>query len=210
MTNRPLRVAMLLALAVTRAAAAQDPRLGRLEAGTRAAVTAILDSALAAGLPAEPLLDRAFEGTTKGASTEQIVLALRRLVGHLARARDALGTRASAAELEAGAAALRAGADSAVLTTLRRTRPRQPLTVPLAVLADLVASGVPPDTAAATVLALAPVAGDDDLIEFRRDVDRDIALGAPPAAAATVRGGSLLDAFAQSGGRPPPPGPRKP
>jgi hypothetical protein len=57
----------------------------------------------------------------------------------------------------------------------------------LSVLADLVASGVPPDSAAAVVLALAPNARDVDLVEFRRAVERDIALGAPPAAAAAVR-----------------------
>jgi hypothetical protein len=51
------------------------------------------------------------------------------------------------------------------------------------VLTDLVASGVPVDSAAAAVVALAKRASDRDLIEFRRAVERDIALGAPPAAA---------------------------
>ncbi len=57
----------------------------------------------------------------------------------------------------------------------------------LSVLADLVASGVPADSAAAAVLALAPKARDADLVEFRRAVERDIALGAPPGAATSVR-----------------------
>jgi hypothetical protein len=43
------------------------------------------------------------------------------------------------------------------------------------------------------VLALAPITADDDLIEFRRNVERDIALGAPPAAAAVVRVNSLAE-----------------
>jgi len=55
--------------------------------------------------------------------------------------------------------------------------------VPLAVLTDLVASGVPVDSAAGAVLALAARARDADLVEFRRAVERDIALGAPPASA---------------------------
>ena len=55
--------------------------------------------------------------------------------------------------------------------------------VPLAVLADLVASGVPVDSAAAAVLALAASARDADLIDLRRAVERDIALGAAPTAA---------------------------
>jgi hypothetical protein len=53
------------------------------------------------------------------------------------------------------------------------------------VLADLVASGVPVDSATAAVLVLAQTAHDADLVAFRRAVERDIALGASPAGAAT-------------------------
>jgi len=188
-TARRLLPTLAVGLAATllaRRAAAQDPRLGRLEPGTRPLVAALVDSARGVGLPAEPLVQRALEGATKRAPGDRIVAAVRRLAVDLGRARDALGPAASPPELEAGAAALRAGAAPAVLTELRRTR-RQPLTVPLAVLADLVASGVPADSAATAVLALAPSARDADLVEFRRAVERDIALGAPPAAAASVR-----------------------
>ena len=61
--------------------------------------------------------------------------------------------------------------------------------VPLAVLTDLVASGVPVDSAAHAVVALASRTRDADLIEFRRAVERDIALGAPPAAATAAAAG---------------------
>jgi hypothetical protein len=176
----------LVAVARTLPAAAQDPRLSRLDPATQAAVVVIIDSARAAGLPAEPLVDRALEGSTKRATGELIVAAVRRLAAQLGRAREILGTASSASELEAGAAALRAGADSSVLAELRRSRPRRPLTVPLAVLADLVGSGVPSDTAAVAVLALAGLE-DDDLIEFRRSVEHDVALGVLPATAASVR-----------------------
>jgi hypothetical protein len=71
----------------------------------------------------------------------------------------------------------------------------------LAVLADLVASGVPADSAAAAVFVLAPTARDAELAEFRRAVERDIALGAPPAAATSVRSAAAtsvqLDATAR-------------
>jgi len=72
-----------------------------------------------------------------------------------------------------------------VLAKLRRAR-SQTITVPLAVLADLVASGVPVDSAAAAVLALASTTRDADLVEFRRAVERDIALGAPPGMAVST------------------------
>ena len=129
---------------------------------------------------------RALEGATKGASGARIVAAVRRLATDLGTARSALGPRTSAPELEAGVAALRAGASPEVLTGLRDAR-RPPLTMALAVLADLVASGVPADSASAVVLALAPTARDADLVEFRKAVERDISLGAPPGAAAAVR-----------------------
>src|SRR5207244_10477094 len=169
---------------VARRAAGQQPdlRLERLDAATRPAVAALVDSARRALRPTEPLVQRALEGATKRASGDLIVAAVRRFAVDLGHARDALGSTASPAELTAGAAALRAGASPTILTQLRQTR-REPLTMPLAVLADLVASGVPVDSAAAAVLALAAQARDADLVEFRRAVERDIALGAPPASA---------------------------
>ena len=177
-------IAFALLLAVQ--APAQDPRLERLDPETRAAVSAVVDSARGVGLPIEPLIQRALEGATKGAAGARIVAAVRRLTGDLGAVRAALGAKATTPELEAGAAALRAGATPQLLAELREVR-RPPLTMALAVLADLVASGVPVDSAATAVLALAPNARDADLVEFRRAVERDIALGAPPTAATSIR-----------------------
>jgi len=177
---------MLAALLLVTQVAVQDPRLERLDPDTRVAVAAVVDSAHGVGLPVEPIIQRALEGVTKGASGARIVAAVRRLAVDLGAARTSLGTSASEAELEAAVAALRAGATPQILVHLRDVR-RPPLTVALSVLADLVASGVPADSAAAAVLALAPKARDADLLEFRRAVERDIALGAPPAAATSVR-----------------------
>lgn len=193
---------MLAALLLVTQVAVQDPRLERLDPDTRTSVTAIVDSARGVGLPTEPLVQRALEGATKGAAGARIVTAVQRLAGDLGTARIALGARAATSELEAGVAALRAGARAQVLTNLRTAR-RGPLTMALSVLADLVASGVPADSAAAAVLALAPNARDADLVDFRRAVERDIALGAPPVAAASVRLNSGADAAST-------PNPRRP
>jgi hypothetical protein len=203
---------MLAVLLVVAQVAAQDPRLERLDPETRSVVVAVVDSARAIGLPSEPLIQRALEGATKGAAGTRIVAAVRRLVTDLGTARTALGPRAAAPELEAGVAALRAGATPEVLTELRDRR-RAPLTMALSVLADLVASGVPVDSASVIVLALAPKARDADLVEFRRAVERDIALGAPPAGAAAVRAlnaGARFGDVTTSNGGPPPPNPRPP
>jgi len=175
---------LVAATLVALQAAAQGPdrRLERLDSLTRPTVAALIDSARAAALPTEPLVQRALEGATKRAAPDRIVAAVRRLASDLGQARDALGATASPPELEAAAAALRAGAPPATLTALRRVR-RESLTVPLAVLTDLVGSGVPVDSAAVAVLSLAAKARDADLVEFRRAVESDIALGAPPASA---------------------------
>jgi len=212
-TPKSVAAAGALAAVLFATAAAQepqhlnDPRLARLDTAARSMVAVAIDSARAAGLPTEPLVQRALEGATKDAPGTLIVSAVQRLAADLGRARAALGASATSPELEAGAAALRAGAGPAVLAQLRRSR-RQTITVPLAVLTDLVASGVPVDSAAAAVLALAASARDADLIDFRRAVERDIALGAAPtaataAAAAGVFGANALDVNAGARGARP-------
>jgi hypothetical protein len=184
----PLLLVAGLAIGASGIAAAQDARLvPRLDSATLAAVTAIVDSARAAGLPTEPLVDRALEGASKRAAGHLIIAAVRARAHELGQARDALGRRATPAELEAGAAALHAGVAPAHLARFRAARGTQSVVVPLAVLADLVARGVPPDTAATLLAAIVGDVADAELLAIERDVERDIALGAPPLAAAAVR-----------------------
>jgi len=193
---------LVAALLAARAASAQDPRLEhRLDSTTLAAVGALMDSARSAGLPVEPLVQRALEGTAKHAEPDRIIAAVRRLAGELGVARASLGRESSPAELDAGASALRAGVRSEDLTLLRQRR-TQSLTVALAALTDLVTGGVPPDSAAAAVLALAARARDDQISDFRRAVERDIALGATPAAAAAVRVDATLRDVAGASANP--------
>lgn len=213
--NVPIGLTLALSLAMATAAQAQEPRLAtRLDDATRAQVEVVLDSARTDGLPAEPIVDRVLEGAAKGAPGNLIARAAQRLLGELRVARDAFGESATPAELGAGASALRAGASLEDLRRLRTRRPEQPVIVAASVLADLVAAGVPADTAVAAVLALAPAADDADYIAFRRSVERDIALGASPAAALGVRLGAAADLASPAGEMAPtgntrPPGPRR-
>jgi hypothetical protein len=202
-------LAIALVLAVPAVAGAQDPRLAqRLPPDAVAPVTAVVDSARRGGLPTEPLVDRALEGASKRAGAERIVAAVRRLFADLGAARDALGVPSSEAEIVAGASALRAGARPGDLVELRRRRGRQPVTVAAAMLTDLVALGVPPDTATAAVLALADEADDATYVAFRRGVERDVALGATPLAALTFQ--LVTGAPADRGELTSAPRPRKP
>ena len=57
-------------------AQSRDPRLDRLAPTIRPQVAAIVDSADGAGLPTGPLIQKALEGTTKGASDLAVVSAV--------------------------------------------------------------------------------------------------------------------------------------
>jgi hypothetical protein len=135
---------------------AQDHRLSeRLDPATASRVQQLVDSARTIGLPSEPLVQKALEGSTMGASGDRIRAAVEALLRQLGRAREALGTGASEAELTAGAGALRAGVSPASLAELHRLRYRQSLVVPISVLADIVAEGVSPTQATKEVFELA-------------------------------------------------------
>jgi hypothetical protein len=189
----PLLAALSLAPAAL--AAQGDARLDRLDPALGITVRQLIDSARAAGLPTEPLVDKALEGASKHAPGARISDAVRGLLEDLGRARGALGSGATEPELVAGAAALRAGLPPEGLGALRRARRDAAVTVPLATLADLVARGVPVETAQDAVLKLARRGEpDEDFVELRQEVERDISAGVPPAAAASVRA---------NGGRPP-------
>jgi hypothetical protein len=165
--------------------AAQDRRLGeRLDPGTAAAVQRLVDSAHATGLPTEPLVQKALEGKTMGASAERIQEAVGALLDRLVHARDALGPDAGQAELTAGASALRAGLAPASLRQLHALRTGSSLAVPISVLTDLVVQGLPPDEATREVLDLARNGrSDDEFVALRRRMEerlRTTDSGAPP------------------------------
>jgi len=149
---------------------AQDERLTeRLDSATASQVQEVVDSARRGGLPSEPLVQKALEGATLGASDARIVAAVQTLHGQLRRAREALGGEASDAELTAAAGALRAGLEPSALRRLQSLRPDQPLVVPIAVLTDLVAEGVPRAEATRSVLDLARDGRpDDEFVALRR------------------------------------------
>src|SRR5205807_1637966 len=125
---RSLAAAGALAALLAATAVAQDPRLGRLDATARPLVAGVIDSARAAGLPTEPLVQRALEGATKGAPGTLIASAVQRLAADLRRAveRDiALGAAPTAATAAAMAGVF--GADALhVNAGARDARPGRP------------------------------------------------------------------------------------
>ena len=204
----------MLMLASAAEAQTKDPRLARLDPQTAQAVQALVDSARALDVPTEPLVDRALQAAVRNASASTTLSAVRDRLSTLIQARAVLAP-ATESEIIAGADAIRSGASPETLRELRRARPSMELTVPIGVLADLIGRGVERDTAAALMLQLASMDMEDrELTDFRRMVDRDIALGALPSAAAAIRAeaAGVRNLDATNGGLPttnrPPTSPR--
>lgn len=198
--SRGLVAAIAIALAAGTADAQLSPReklRARLDTGAVAALSPILDAAESQGLPVDPLVQKALEGASKRAPTDRIVLAVRRLSTQLGTARTALGgAGTTTTELVAAASALQAGVRPEVLASLRADRPQASLAVPLGVLTELIARGVPADTGALAVTALVDAGvNDQQLVALRRDVERDISVGAPPTTALIARASGMAESL---------------
>lgn len=168
---------------------AQDDRLAaKLDGETRQAVMRTVDAARSLGLPLEPLINKALEGATKRAPGPRIEAAVDTLLRRLEVSRDALAPSPTPRDIAAGADALAYGATRQALASMRAIRPSGSIAVPLAVLTQLVASGVPVARATRVVSDLIRRgARDEQLIALSDDVRWYIASGASPEAALDVR-----------------------
>jgi len=183
-------VTLALVAAAFGSVEAQDPRIGnRLDAPTRKALTALVDSAKAQGIPVEPLMEKVYQGLAMGADGARIVMAVRSLTVEMANAQRELGTVATTDELKAAASAVHAGVPPVELGKMKKQSGlRRSLTLPFTVLADIVSRGVPVQTAVNAIRSLVGAgARDRDISEFQRNVQVDVEKGAPPAAAAETR-----------------------
>jgi hypothetical protein len=169
---------------------AQDPRIGnRLDAPTRKALTALIDSARARGIPEAPLMEKVYQGLAMGADGSRIVVAVRSLTLEMGNAHRVLGAVATTDELKAAASAVHAGVPAVELGKMKKQSGlRRSLTLPFTVLADIVSRGVPVAAATNAIKSLVGAgAKDKDISDFQRNVSVDIEKGAPPAAAAETR-----------------------
>ena len=183
-------LAVLLVGSAFRSTEAQDPRLSnRLDAPTRKALSAIVDSARAQGIPVEPLMEKVYQGLAMGADGTRIVVAVRSLTFEMGNAHRVLGAVATTDELKAAASAVHAGVPAVELGKMKKQSGlRRSLTLPFTVLADIVSRGVPVAAATNAIKSLVGAgAKDKDISDFQRNVSVDIEKGAPPAAAAETR-----------------------
>lgn len=196
-------VCSALVVAITaRAASAQQDSLalpGDREAS--AELARIVASVRDAGLPLDPILGKVRYGVeVVHAPPQRIVSAARALATRLQVARDALAPRALASDIATGADALQYGATKDELRAVRTASGDQPISTPLGVLVQLVASGVPGKRAATIVTDLIKRhATPAQLAALGSDVNGDVARGAQASAALDTRLRGLTAVLAPSG-----------
>ena len=196
MNSRVLALGMTMLL--SGAGLAQSPTAeleGKLSAATRDTLDRLIDSARVAGLPTLPLASKAAEGALKRVDEARILRAVRNLVRQLHTAREILPRRAGTGTLVAAANALQAGVSTRALSRLAAASPQDDaaLAVGFVTIADLVASSVPAEAAAASIEQLlqrrAPEA---EMAAFRSAVARDIQSGRSPEDALATRTKAVL------------------
>lgn len=200
---RTVTVLSLVARALTAQSggAAADPRLvARLDKPTYVAVNAIVDSARAAKLPTAPLVDKALEGAAKGSDGSKIVTAVQQLRVRMTSARAVLGTSATSDEIKAASTAFEAGVSDRDLARVKAAGGKRPVTMPLAVITDLIGRQIDVTTATNLVIQLEKSnVKDAEFTLFQRNVRADIDRGADPTVAAQTRARGLIQRGASNG-----------
>lgn len=180
---------------------------GRVSPEIASLVEELGTAASARGLPIDPLIQKAIEGSAKGVPADRVTTAVRLVVTQLDTAAAALregGLVGDTLAIAAGAFAITAGLSSSDITALARTGANAPaLTVGLRVAGTLAALGVPPaediGLVSLTLRSGEPAA---NLLLLPAHVQSEMARGVTPAQAAA----GLARAAAAQARRGPPPG----
>lgn len=158
------------------------------DAPTRVEIEQIAQGAATRGLPPEPVIVKARFAALMHAPSPKIVAVARAVADRLEVARDALAPRPTAVDIKAGEDALSAGVTPDALRLVRSVRPDRPVAVPLGLLAQLVATGVPVTRASKIVTELMRRGVDNQqLVALGNDVNSDVALGERAEASLELR-----------------------
>lgn len=202
MTRRSIWLVCAL-IAGARVASAQDS-LSQIAAdrGTALQLTQIVESARARGLPTDPIIAKVRRGALLHVPSERIVAVARAVATRLEEARDALAPAPTPAEIAAGADALSIpGVTPDALRAVRSARPDKPVAVPIGVLTQLVAGGVPTKRATEIVTDLIKRgASDVQFVALGNDVASDVGRGARATSALDVRLRGLTAVLAPGSG----------
>jgi len=194
MNFRPLYLIGFASLAAALAAGAQTARLdASADVGLRRAVERELVAARTIGLPEGLLIAKANEGIAKRATPKRITDAVAALGKRLQVARTQLAPNPSEDEIAAGADALYVGVPAPILKKMRAAWPDRSLALPLGVLTELVAKGLPATRAAQVVTDLmARGASNVQLYTLAQSVQGDVAAGWAPEAALDLRARGVM------------------
>jgi len=191
-----------------------DRLSGRVPPDVGAVVESLGTGAAARGLPIDPLIQKAIEGSAKGVPSGRVIAAVRLVAMQLDTAAAALragGMISDTLAIAAGAFAINAGMSAHDITNLLMRRGGQTtmnVRLELNVAGTLVAIGVPSaeaaDLVSASLQANRPAT---ELLSLPSQVQSEVARGATPAQAAA---GLARAAAAQARHGPPPGRPQPP
>lgn len=208
-------VSLVLASVSAAPAHAQGPSVLPIpDARARAAVEREIARAASKGLPTQPLVAKAMEGVTKQATGERIQAAVASQAKRLEQARTLLAPSTSAADWTSGADALAVGVPGPMLKQIRAAWPvERSVAMPLDVLTELVARGIPATHALDQITALMRRgATPSQIASLGQSVQADVAAGLAPDAALEVRARGVMSllpspaaaaSLAPTGSRPP-------
>jgi len=145
---------LVAAVALPGTSVAQTPRPSALDSATAAAIAPIVAQAQAAKLPVELLIAKAREGQVKQVPVAGIEAAVRTLAQRIHTVNDALAPNATEEEVRAGVDALAEGVPVQTLQAMRKAGRNGSLAVPIGVLTQLVARGVPVEKASVQIVDL--------------------------------------------------------
>lgn len=186
---------------------------------TKEALGKIVADASARGLPTAPIVSKVQFALMVHAPSARIVATAQAVADRLDVARAAIAADTLSADIVNGEDALSFKIPKEILTRIHLAAPNRSISVPLAVLAQLVASNVPAEQASSIVVRLMRQgATSGQLLALGNNVSSDVQRGATGAESADIRLRGLTPLLAPgasttgdlTASSPAGPGPRKP
>ena len=193
-----MRWTLSVAVLMTARAASGQASQG-LDSATAAAIAPIVEQARAANLPVTLLYAKAREGQVQHVPVAKIEAVVRTLADRMRTANEALAPGASEQELHAAADAIKSGVPPATLREMRKAGGDGSLAVPIGVLTQLIARGVPVERASVEVVALLQKgAVAKNFIALEESVRQDVLAGRRPDESLDLRLKGIIPNLPQS------------
>jgi len=195
---RWLRWTLSVAVLMSARAASGQASQG-LDSATAAAIAPIVEQARADRLPVAALYAKAREGQVQHVPVAKIEAVVRTLADRMRTANEALKPGASEQELHAAADAIKSGVGPETLRAMREAGGDGSLAVPIGVLTQLIARGVPVERASMEVVTLLKKgAAARNFIALEESVRQDVLAGRRPDESLDLRLKGIIPNLPQS------------